>query len=58
MTNCFRSSRAGLSLNVGKMHRWMCLVKVGKFVHESAAIYMTAAIESVLEELVRLFLCF
>ena len=31
----------------------MCLVKVGKFVHELAAIYMTAAIESVLEELVR-----
>ena len=47
-----KSSRAGLLLHVGKMHRWMCLVKVGKFVHEFAAIYLTASIESLLEELV------
>ena len=26
-----KSSRAGLSLHVGKMHRWMCLVKVGRY---------------------------
>ena len=25
-----KSSRAGLMLHVGKMHRWMCLVKVGR----------------------------
>ena len=31
-----KSSRAGLLLHVGKMHRWMTLVKVGKFVHEMA----------------------
>ena len=35
-----KSSRAGLLLHVGKMHRWMTLVKVGKFVHEMAAIYL------------------
>ena len=47
-----KSSRAGLLLHVGKMHRWMCLVKVGRFIHEFAAIYLTAAIETVLEELI------
>ena len=47
-----KSSRAGLLLHVGKMHRWMCLVKVGRFIHEFAAIYLTAAIETILEELI------
>jgi ankyrin repeat/BTB/POZ domain-containing protein 2 len=51
VTRQTKSSRAGLSLHVGKMHRWMCLVKVGRFVHEQGAIYLTAAVESVLEEL-------
>uniref|UniRef100_A0A0K2T3F0 BTB domain-containing protein n=1 Tax=Lepeophtheirus salmonis TaxID=72036 RepID=A0A0K2T3F0_LEPSM len=47
-----KSARAGLRLRVGKVHQWMTLVKLGRFVHETAAIYLTAAIESVLEELV------
>ena len=47
-----KSSRAGLLLHVGKMHRWMCLVKIGRFIHEFAAIYLTAAIETILEELI------
>ena len=47
-----KSSRAGLLLHVGKMHRWMTLVKVGKFVHEMAAIYLTAGIETIMEDLV------
>lgn len=47
-----KSSRSGLLLHVGKMHRWMTLVKVGKFVHEMAAIYLTAGIETIMEDLV------
>ena len=39
-------------MHVGKMHRWMTLVKVGKFVHEMAAIYLTAGIETIMEDLV------
>jgi len=47
-----KSSRAGLLLHVGKMHRWMTLVKVGKFVHEMAAIYLSAGIETIMEDLI------
>ena len=47
-----KSSRAGLLLHVGKMHRWMTLVKVGRFVHEMAAIYLTAGMETIMEDLV------
>ena len=47
-----KSSRAGLLLHVGKMHRWMTLVKVGRFVHEMAAIYLTAGVETIMEDLV------
>ena len=47
-----KSDRAGLTLRVGRMHQWMCLVKVGKLVNTMAAVYLTAAMESVLEELV------
>ena len=47
-----KSSRAGLLLHVGKMHRWMTLVKVGRFVHEIGAIYLTAGIETIMEDLV------
>ena len=34
------------------MHRWMTLVKVGRFVHEIAAIYLTAGVETIMEDLV------
>ncbi len=47
-----KSEKAGLTLRVGRMHQWMCLVKVGKFVHSLAAVYLTAALETVLEELI------
>jgi len=47
-----KSERAGLALNVGKMHQWMCQVKVGNFVADMAAVYMAAAVESVLEEVI------
>ena len=47
-----KSNRASLTLPVGRMHQWMCLVKVGKFIHEYAAIYLTAGMESILEEVV------
>jgi opacity protein-like surface antigen len=47
-----KSSRAALTLSVGRMHQWMCLVKVGKFISEYAAIFLTAGIEAVLEEVV------
>ena len=47
-----KSSRGALILPVGRMHEWMCLVKIGTYVTEYAAIYLTATIEAVLEEIV------
>ncbi|GBM33879.1 Ankyrin repeat and BTB/POZ domain-containing protein 2, partial [Araneus ventricosus] len=47
-----KSARAGLQLSVGCFHRWMCDVRIGSFVHQYAAIYLTAAIENLLEEIV------
>ncbi|CAH0383362.1 unnamed protein product [Bemisia tabaci] len=47
-----KSSRAGLHLSVGKFHRWMVDVRLGKLVHEYAAVYMTAALENLLEEII------
>jgi len=45
-----KSSRAGLFLDIGKVHQWMCTVKIGKFIQEYAAVYMTAGLENILEE--------
>lgn len=45
-----KSTRAGLFLDIGKVQQWMCTVKIGKFVQEHAAVYLTAALESILEE--------
>jgi ankyrin repeat/BTB/POZ domain-containing protein 2 len=47
-----KSVRAGLQFSVGKFHRWMCDVKMGNFVDEVAAIYLTSAIENLLEEII------
>ncbi|XP_022255677.1 LOW QUALITY PROTEIN: ankyrin repeat and BTB/POZ domain-containing protein 2-like [Limulus polyphemus] len=50
-----KSTRAGLQFSVGRFHRWMCDVRVGTFIHEYSAIYLTAAMENLLEEI--LLLC-
>uniref|UniRef100_T1JAW8 ABTB2/3 histone-like domain-containing protein n=1 Tax=Strigamia maritima TaxID=126957 RepID=T1JAW8_STRMM len=46
-----KSSRAGLHFSIGRFHRWMCDVRLGKFIHEYAAIYLTAGLENLLEEI-------
>ncbi|XP_044011583.1 ankyrin repeat and BTB/POZ domain-containing protein 2 isoform X1 [Aphidius gifuensis] len=46
-----KSSRSGLQLPVGRFLRWMCDVKLGKMIHEYAAIYLTAGMENLLEEI-------
>ncbi|KAF0295250.1 Ankyrin repeat and BTB/POZ domain-containing protein 2 [Amphibalanus amphitrite] len=51
-----KSGRAGLQLSVGRFHRWMCDVRLGKFVHEYAAVYLAAGMENLLEEMVLLSL--
>lgn len=47
-----KSSRAGLQLSVGRFHRWMADVRIGKFVHEYAAVYLAAGLENLVEEMV------
>lgn len=46
-----KSSRAGLQLPVGRFHRWMADARLGRFVHEYAAVYLTAGLENLLEEI-------
>lgn len=46
-----KASRSGLQLPVGRFLRWMSDVKLGKMIHEYAAIYLTAGIENLLEEI-------
>ncbi|XP_023349205.1 ankyrin repeat and BTB/POZ domain-containing protein 2 [Eurytemora carolleeae] len=48
-----KSSRAGLKLDVGKFQQWMGSVRVGKFIQEYAAVYMTAGIENIMEEVLQ-----
>jgi ankyrin repeat/BTB/POZ domain-containing protein 2 len=47
-----KSSRAGLNLHVGRFHRWMVDVRLGRFVHDIAAIHLTAALENLVEEVI------
>lgn len=47
-----KSSRAGLQLSVGRFHRWMADVRIGKFVHEYSAVYLAAGLENLVEEMV------
>lgn len=46
-----KSARAGLQLPVGRFHRWMADAKLGRFVHEYAAVYLCAGVENLLEEI-------
>lgn len=46
-----KSSRAGLQLPVGRFHRWMSDARLGRFVHEYAAVYLCAGLENLLEEI-------
>lgn len=46
-----KSSRAGLHLHVGRFQRWMCEVRLGRFVHEFAAIHLAAGMENLIEEI-------
>ncbi|XP_021925814.1 ankyrin repeat and BTB/POZ domain-containing protein 2 isoform X2 [Zootermopsis nevadensis] len=47
-----KSCRAGLQFSVGRFQRWMTDVRLGKFVHEYAAVYLTAGLENLLEEII------
>ncbi|XP_075160334.1 ankyrin repeat and BTB/POZ domain-containing protein 2 isoform X2 [Haematobia irritans] len=51
-----KSCRAGIQLSVGRFHRWMTDSRLGKFIHEYAAVYLCAGIENLLEEI--LLQCF
>ncbi|KAH8373506.1 hypothetical protein KR009_011716 [Drosophila setifemur] len=46
-----KSARAGLQLSVGRFSRWMTDARLGKFIHEYAAVYLCAGIENLLEEI-------
>ncbi|XP_028031789.1 ankyrin repeat and BTB/POZ domain-containing protein 2 [Bombyx mandarina] len=45
------ATRARTSLAPGRFHRWMLDVRVAPFVHEYAAIYLCAGMETLLEEI-------
>lgn len=46
-----KSARADLQLSVGRFHRWMCDAKLGRFMHEYAAVYLCSGIENLIEEI-------
>ena len=46
-----KGSRSGLQLPVGRFLRWMVDVRLGRLVHEYAAVYLAAGIENLLEEM-------
>ncbi|XP_055341103.1 ankyrin repeat and BTB/POZ domain-containing protein 2-like [Paramacrobiotus metropolitanus] len=47
-----KSLRAGLALDVGKVHGFMIERKLGRFVHDLAAVCLTAVVQCVAEELI------
>lgn len=46
-----KSSRSGLHLPVGRFLRWMSDVRLGRMIHEYAAVYLAAGMENLLEEI-------
>nr|XP_015834554.1 PREDICTED: ankyrin repeat and BTB/POZ domain-containing protein 2 [Tribolium castaneum] len=46
-----KSLRAGLQFHIGRFHRWMTDIKLARFVHEYAAVYLCAGLENLLEEI-------
>ncbi|KAK1121680.1 hypothetical protein K0M31_009991 [Melipona bicolor] len=46
-----KAFRSGLQLPVGRFLRWMSDVRLGRMIHEYAAVYLTAGIENLLEEI-------
>ncbi|RZC39551.1 ankyrin repeat and BTB/POZ domain-containing protein 2, partial [Asbolus verrucosus] len=46
-----KSLRAGLQFHIGRFHRWMTDIKLARFIHEYAAVYLCAGLENLLEEI-------
>ena len=52
-----KSTRCGLQMSVGRFQRWFLDAAVAPFVHETAAIYAVAAIESLLDDIILQAFC-
>ncbi|OQV13330.1 Ankyrin repeat and BTB/POZ domain-containing protein 2 [Hypsibius exemplaris] len=50
-TKTSKSTHSDLKLDVGRIHGFMVEKKLGKFVHDISAVYLTAALQNILEEL-------
>lgn len=46
-----KGEHAGLQLDIGKIHGFMIEKRVARFVHDSAAVYLTATLQCIVEEL-------
>ena len=50
ITNSSKSSRCGLCLSVGKHFRWLVEARAAGYIHELAAVYLTAVMECLVEQ--------